>query len=75
MLVEALGRPFAGVLGVVRPVRLLAAMALVVHRLVALDVDEFGDQGGLDGRGRAVDMSLELPAESRDDAPDDGLVL
>src|SRR5438034_4802292 len=75
VLVEPLGRPLAGVLLTVGPVGLLLPVALVEDGLVALDVDQLGDESGLDASGPAVDVGLELLAEAGDHAPDDSLVL
>src|SRR5204863_2582281 len=68
VFVEALGGPFARVLGVEGPVGLLLPVALVEHGFVALEGDELGHQGGHGRGGRPVDMGLELVAEAGEDA-------
>src|SRR4051812_42928447 len=75
VLVEALGRPLPGVLGVVGPVRLLLPVALVQDGLVAGDVEQLGDELRFDRFGPALDVSSQLVAEGHDDAPHHGLVL
>src|SRR3954469_19110682 len=74
VLVETLGRPFARVLCVVCPVRLLLEVAFVEDGLVGLEGDQFGEERSPDGTRLPVHVRLQLVAESGDDAADHSLV-